>query len=311
MPRFDGGWRASRSSASARVELAGVGMRPVCFSNSSRDVVEQRGRAPRPGLRRRRRSAAAAGAAAPRVRGRTSSIVISVDVPLREDDDRRALRLARDVGDGEILVDDPLGRVDQDERDVGAARPPRARAAPSSSSIPCRCLRLRRRPAVSTSTNVASSRCEHRCRSRRASCPGTSETITRSAPTSAFSSDDLPTFGRPRIATRIASSPDLRRPLPGQLLDDLGRAGRRCRGRAAPRAGTDRRARACGTRRASRSRRGSSILFASTSTGFVRARSDRGELLVARRDPVRARRRRRGRGRPPRSPRAPARDRAG
>ena len=37
--------------------------------------------------------------------------------------------------------------------------------------------------------------------------PGTSETIVRSAPISLLKSDDLPTFGRPRIATRIASSP--------------------------------------------------------------------------------------------------------
>ena len=40
------------------------------------------------------------------------------DVPLREDDDRRALRLARDVGHREILLDHALARVDQDERDV-------------------------------------------------------------------------------------------------------------------------------------------------------------------------------------------------
>ena len=44
------------------------------------------------------------------------------DVPLREDDQRRAVGLARDVGDGEILVDDALRRVDEDERDVGALR---------------------------------------------------------------------------------------------------------------------------------------------------------------------------------------------
>src|SRR5437016_6638505 len=44
------------------------------------------------------------------------------DVPLREDDDRRAHRLARDVGDCEILVDDALRNVDQHERDVRALR---------------------------------------------------------------------------------------------------------------------------------------------------------------------------------------------
>ena len=44
------------------------------------------------------------------------------DVPLREDDQRRVVGLARDVGHGEILVDDALGCVDEDERDVGALR---------------------------------------------------------------------------------------------------------------------------------------------------------------------------------------------
>src|SRR5581483_11197689 len=42
------------------------------------------------------------------------------DVPLGQDDDRRAVRLARDVRDGEVLVDQALARVDEDERDVGA-----------------------------------------------------------------------------------------------------------------------------------------------------------------------------------------------
>ncbi len=44
------------------------------------------------------------------------------DVPLREDDERRAAGLAGDVGDGQILVDEPLARVDEDERDVRALR---------------------------------------------------------------------------------------------------------------------------------------------------------------------------------------------
>ena len=50
--------------------------------------------------------------------------------------------------------------------------------------------------------------------------PGTSETMTRSAPTRALSSDDLPTLGRPRIATRIASSPTCDRALAGEQVDD-------------------------------------------------------------------------------------------
>ena len=35
--------------------------------------------------------------------------------------------------------------------------------------------------------------------------PGISETIVRSSSQSAFSSDDLPTFGRPRMETPISS----------------------------------------------------------------------------------------------------------
>ena len=43
-------------------------------------------------------------------------------VPLGEHDERRALRLARDVGDGQVLLDDALRGVDEHERDVRAVR---------------------------------------------------------------------------------------------------------------------------------------------------------------------------------------------
>ena len=86
--------------------------------------------------------------------------------------------------------------------------------------MPWRCLRFRRRPAVSTRTNVVSSRRSTVSIESRV-VPGTSETITRSRPTSAFRSDDLPTFGRPRIATLIASSPTGRSAAPGEPRDDL------------------------------------------------------------------------------------------
>ena len=42
------------------------------------------------------------------------------DVPLREHDQGRVLRLAGDVGDGQVLVDEPLARVDEHEGHVGA-----------------------------------------------------------------------------------------------------------------------------------------------------------------------------------------------
>jgi hypothetical protein len=43
-------------------------------------------------------------------------------VPLREDDERRVLCLARNVGNGQILVDETLRGVDEDERDVRPGR---------------------------------------------------------------------------------------------------------------------------------------------------------------------------------------------
>src|SRR3954463_10718647 len=43
-------------------------------------------------------------------------------VPLREDDERRAGGVPGNVGDGDVLLDDPLGGVDQDEGDVGTLR---------------------------------------------------------------------------------------------------------------------------------------------------------------------------------------------
>ena len=48
--------------------------------------------------------------------------VLDVDrrlVPLREDDERRAVGVPRDVGDRDVLLHDPLRRVDEDEGDVG------------------------------------------------------------------------------------------------------------------------------------------------------------------------------------------------
>ena len=40
------------------------------------------------------------------------------DVPLGKDDERGAPCLPRDVGDGEVLLDDALRGVDEDERDI-------------------------------------------------------------------------------------------------------------------------------------------------------------------------------------------------
>ena len=69
-----------------------------------------------------RSAGAAAGARSSR--GRTSSISISATSHFERTTSVEHLRLARDVGDGEILVDDALGRVDEDERHVGALGAP-------------------------------------------------------------------------------------------------------------------------------------------------------------------------------------------
>ena len=131
--------------------------------------------------------------------------------------------------------------------------------------MPWRCFRLRRRPAVSTSTNVVSSRCSTVSMESRV-VPGTSDTMTRSRPTSAFRSDDLPTFGRPRIATLIASSPTGRSARPGSRPTiSSRRSPEPCPCSAEIGIGSPSPSRWNSS--ASRSRRGSSSLFARTSTG--------------------------------------------
>ena len=219
----------------------------MCFVEQLLDPVEQPLDAAA-GLRRDRdqrrplaqRAARAAGA---RPRSRRSPIV-----PLREDDDRRAhAPCAR-----RRRRRDPARRRPRTRRRGRArrrrARRPRARAAPSSTRSPAAagacaaCPRCRR-------ARTSCRRARAPCRSRRASCPGRSETITRSSPSSAFRSDDLPTFGRPRIATRIASSPSRRAsPLPGSRVDDLVEQVAGAVPVHARRAGSGRRARAGATR---------------------------------------------------------------
>src|SRR6266545_1635386 len=82
--------------------------------------------------------------------------------------------------------------------------------------MPCRWWRLRRSPAVSMRTKERSPRWKIVSIASLV-VPGVSETITRSWPRIAFSRLDFPTFGRPRIATPIASSLTASRPVPGSL----------------------------------------------------------------------------------------------
>ena len=126
------------------------------------------------------------------------------DVPLRQDDQGRALRLAGDVGDREVLVDQPFGGVDQDECDVG----PLGRLQRSQLRVvldPLALAALAPEPRRVDEDERAVPSLDDRV-DRVARGAGTSETITRSSPTSVLRRLDFPTFGRPRIATRIASS---------------------------------------------------------------------------------------------------------
>ena len=116
--------------------------------------------------------------------------------------------------------------------------------------------------------------------------PGTSETIVRSAPIKALKSDDLPTFGRPRIATRIASSPGERRA--GAVLFELGDDEvEQVAGAVAVQAGERKRLAESEPVELERERllRGIVDLVRDHDHRLVRQAEDLRELLVARRDP--------------------------
>ena len=167
-------------------------------------------------------------------------------VPLGEDDERRAARLARDVRDGEILVDDPLARVDQDERDVGPLGG-LERAQLRVVLDPLALLSLAPQAGRVDELVACGRRARGSCRSRRASCRARrrrSRARRRRARSGGTTCRRSGGRGSRRGSPRRRPAPGLRR----AAARRSGRAGRRCRGRAARRAGTGRRARACGTR---------------------------------------------------------------
>ena len=113
-------------------------------------------------------------------------------------------RAHRELGDPQVLGGDALGRHRRRRsRRRRARRRARFGAGRSSRSRPSR-LR-RRRPAVSTRTISRPSNSSRVSIESRV-VPATSETITRSVPRKRLTIEDLPTFGRPMIARRIASS---------------------------------------------------------------------------------------------------------
>ena len=119
MRRRDGGWRSSRSSA-RNLLSSGV---PIFASV----LVVERSDPPEKaldsaaGLGRRREDGRPLAQTALEPRAH----VLDLDgglVPLREHDERGALRLASHVGHGQILLDDAFGGIDEDEGDIRPVR---------------------------------------------------------------------------------------------------------------------------------------------------------------------------------------------
>ena len=132
-------------------------------------------------------------------------------VPLVEHERGRAAGLHRQLGDPQVLRGDAVVRVADDERDVGALGRP---LGAQRRVVLDRLLDLRLAPDAGgvDEPDAGGRRPRVACRSRRASCPPRSETITRSRPRKALTSEDLPTFGRPITASRTRSSSRPRRP---------------------------------------------------------------------------------------------------
>ena len=182
------------------------------------------------------------------------------------------LLLHRHLGHAQVLARSPPRSRRRPRSPRRRARPP-ARSAAGRSSPPCRppwcgaaarpCRRAPPgRPSNSMRVSIASR-----------VVPATGVTITRSSPSSLLTSDDLPTFGRPISASRVASSASSRRPRAGARRS--GRAGRRCRGPAWPRRPSGRPGRARRTRPPAPPGAASSTLLAATITGTGPPRSSR------------------------------------
>ena len=225
-------------------------------------------------------------------------------VPLGQDDEGRAARLARHVGHGEILLDDALARVDEHERDVGPLGG-RERAQLRVVLDPLALVALAPQPGRVDEHELALAAPQHR--------------VDRVARRAGHLGDD-----RPLLAEQLVQQARLADVRPAEDRDadrlvadrGLGGAGQRRDDRVEQVAG------AVAVQRGERDRVAEPEpvelervhvaarvvdLVREQEHRLVRAAQDRGQLLVAGRDARPARRRRRGRGRPRRSPPAPAR----
>ena len=146
--------------------------------------------------RRRRGSAAGRSTWSPHV----GALLGVEQLPLVEQHDDRAAGGVDPLGQALVLVGDALGGVDHEQRDVGLVDRPAGPAPASSTRCPRRswpcgaCRRCRRSgsgpSSVSTTVSMVSR-----------VVPGMSCTTARSSPMSRLNSVDLPTLGRPTMAT--------------------------------------------------------------------------------------------------------------
>ena len=140
--------------------------------------------------------------------------------------------------------------------------------------MPCRCRRLRRRPAVSIEDEGAVAALEHGVDRVAGRAGDLARRSARSRPRSALTRLDLPTFGRPRIATRIASSGSDGRPAGASRSSSSTIAVEQVAGAVPcrPEIGIGSPSPSRWNSSANGSWLGSSILFASTSTGLCASR---------------------------------------
>ena len=176
-------------------------------------------------------------------------------------------RAARDVGHVQVLLGDALGGVDQDERDVGAARGlERAHLAPELDLLALRAVAAQAGRVDQAVDAVAALEADVDRVARRARDLADDRALLvaervqqrRLADVRAAEDDDADLVGRALDARDVERA---------QALDDLVEQVARARCRAAPRARTGRRARARGTRAPRRGGAGLSSLLATSSTG--------------------------------------------
>ena len=205
----------------------------------------------------------------PSSRSAASSTVVVGDVPLGEDDDRRAARPAGLVGHPQIALDDALGRVDQDQRDVGPLGGGQ-RAHLAVVLDPLAVAALAAQAGGVDQAEVALAAHERACRSRRGSCPAArtrSRAAGRGWRSGATTCPRWGGRGSRRRSRRRRRPPAGRRPRPRPAARRSRPAGRPCRGREGPRPGSGRPAPGCAARAPPASWAASSILFATTITG--------------------------------------------